>query len=191
MPAPPPGGCGRSGTHLRPRHPEPLCWKIAVLSRPVKDGSRGTALGEKRVQSCRGWNEEAAEEKAVSSQGSRWGIATERRSGGIRRGSHSSLSRLELAPKRSLKRTPRLRRKGSRSTGGCNTGATGADFIHSLGTFPLGSIPGVPSPWHGSLGMRDLAWEGDEGHEPGSPQPLCYQIRPPPSLSHAVLARPK
>lgn len=183
MPAPPPG------TRLRPRHPEPLCWKIAVLSRPVKDGSRGTALGEKRVQSCRDWNEEAAEEKAVSSQGSRWGIATEWRSGGIRRGSHSSLSRLELAPKPSGSRA--LRKKGSRSTGGCNTEATGADFIHSLGTFSLGSIPGVPSPWHGYPGMRDLAWDGDEGHEPGSPQPLCYQIRPPPSLSHAVLARPK
>lgn len=189
MPAPPPGGCGRTGTDQRPRQPEPLCWKITVLSRPVKDGSRGTALGEKRVQSCRGWNEEAAEEKAVSSQGSRWGIATERRSGGIRRGSHSSLSRLELVPKPSGPSASG--RKGSRSTGGCNTGATGADFIYSLGTFPLGSIPGVPSPWHGSPGMTDLARDGDEGHEPGSPQPLRYQIRPPPSLSHAVLARPK
>lgn len=89
--------------------------------------------------------------------------------------------------------TPRPLQGGKEAgaRGGCNTEATGANFIHPLGTFSLETIPGVPSPWHGSPGMRDLAWDGDEGHEPGSLQPLRYQIRPPPSLLHAVLARPK
>lgn len=61
----------------------------------------------------------------------------------------------------------------------------------STGHLPPRNCPWGPLPTPRSPGMRDLAWDGDEGHEPGSPDPLCYQIRPPSSLLHAVLTRPE
>lgn len=121
-----------------------------VAKRPAEDRRRGAALGEKQVRSCRGWNEEAVEEKPARSQGSRWGIATERRSGGHGRGSRTAMSHPGLVPKPSGPGASK--REGSRSTGGCDAGTTGATLIHPLGTFPPETVPGVPSPRSGHPG---------------------------------------
>lgn len=61
----------------------------------------------------------------------------------------------------------------------------------TTGHLPPRNCPWGPLPTPRSSGMTDLAWDGDEGHEPGSPELLRYQIRPPSNLPHAVLARPE
>lgn len=191
MLAPAPQGCGRSGLSLQSHHPPVAISPDRQPSVRQRMGGEGAALGEKQVRSCWGWNEEAAEEKPARSQGSsRWEIATERRSGG-----HGQGSRLAASHPRACSQilwTPRLKEERKQEHwGGCDAGATGQTLAAHRAPSPHEIVPGIPSPCPAPPGMRDLAWDGDEGHEPGSPEPLRYQIRRPSSLLHAVLARPK
>lgn len=185
MPAPPPPGCGiedpGSASDPGETFPRPPAAKC-----PAEDGRRGAALGEERVRSCRSWNKEAAEEKAAEKPREQMG----------------DCNRANPRPARGLLPNPPDPAlpggKESRSTGrgGMRRRGRGAKPYPLTGhlppsPFPPQTIPGVPLPTPQSPGMRDLAWDGDEGHELGSPEPLRYQIRPPSSFLHAVLARPE
>lgn len=120
--------------------------RVSVPKVRQRTGGEERPLREERVRSCWGWNEEAAEEKAARSQGSRWGIATEQ-------------THVPPAACSQTLRTPRSKEERKRDHGGKRRRGHGEKLIHSLGTFPLpqkppqGSPPCTPVPRDEGSGM--------------------------------------
>lgn len=179
----PPLGCGRKGLSLRARRPWPF----------LQPGSQGRTGGEEQPLG----KSEFSPELPGLERGSGGGKASEKpreqmgdcnRAEERRAWAGVTPGRLPAGVCSQTLRPLRLKEERKR---GEHWRGQGANPMPPLGTFPLRHRPwgGLPRPR--SPGSRHLAWDGDEGHELGSPEPLRYQIRPPASLLHAVLVQPK